>query len=116
MNSRVFGQIWFDDTAGQFTGATLRVKLEEVSHADARAREISGLVITNFSYSPGEPPVDIVLTVDAIEPSRRYEVRAHLDLGGNGEYTQGDQISTHSYPVLTQGYPDTVQIHLQRIG
>lgn len=116
MSSRVSGRIWFDDTAGQFTGATLRVKLEEVSRADAPAREISQLVISNCSHSLGEPPVDFVLSADPIEPSGRYEVRVHLDLDGSGEYAAGDQITTQSYPVLTQGYPDTIQIRLQQIG
>ncbi|HKQ74316.1 MAG TPA: YbaY family lipoprotein [Blastocatellia bacterium] len=116
MSSRVSGRIWFDDAAGQFSGATLRVKLEEVSRADAPARELSQLVISNCSHSPGEPPVDFILTADPIEPNKRYEVRAHLDIDGSGQYAAGDQITTHSYPVLTQGYPDTVDLRLQRIG
>jgi len=116
MSSRVSGQIWFDDAAGQFAGATLRVKLEETSRADAPAREISQLVISNYSHFSGEPPADFVLSTDSIELSARYEVRVHLDLDGNGEYAAGDQITTQSYPVLTHGYPDTIQIRLQRIG
>ena len=115
MTTRLTGRIWFDDAAGRLSGATLRVKLEEVSRADAPARDISQLVISNFSHSPGEPPIDFVLNVDEIDPRERYEVRVHLDLDGNGRYAAGDQITTQSYPVLTQGYPDTIEIRLQRI-
>ena len=99
MGALVTGQIYFDESAKQFTGATLRVKLEEVSRADAAAREISRLVIPEFSCSRGDPPLDFALSAGRINPDHRYEVRVHLDLNGNGEYTPGDQITTQSYPV-----------------
>lgn len=115
MSGKVSGQIRFDDSAGQFTGATLRVTLEEVSRVDAPAREVAHLIIPNCSHAPGDPPVNFVLSVDAIKPEGRYEVRVHLDMNGSGKYTAGDQITTQSYPVLTHGYPETIQVRLQRI-
>jgi uncharacterized lipoprotein YbaY len=116
MSPSVSGRIWFDDAAGQFTGATLRVKLQDVSRVDAPAREICNLVIFDCSYFPGEPPVDFILSTGPIELVGHYEVRVHLDLDGTGEYNVGDQITTQSYPVLTQGHPNNVQIHLKQIS
>lgn len=115
MSGKVSGQIWFDDAGGQFSGATLHVKLEEVSRADASAQEIAHLIIPDCSHAPGDPPVDFTLSIGPFEGKGRYELRVHLDLSGNGAYKVGDQITTQSYPVLTQGYPDTVQVHLHLI-
>lgn len=116
MKSRVTGRIWFDDAAGPFTGAVLRVKLEEVSRADAPAREISRVVFPNYSHSPDEPPADFSMEFERIDPSHRYEVRVHLDINGNDQYSAGDQITVQSYPVLTKGYPNAIEVRLQQIS
>jgi hypothetical protein len=42
-------------------------------------------------------------------------VAAHLDLDGDGKVSPGDQINTQSYPVLTMGNTDRVQIALWQI-
>lgn len=116
MKSRVTGRIWFDDTAGPFTGAVLRVKLEEISRADAAAREISQAVFPNYSHSADAPPADFSIESEQINASHRYEVRVHLDINGNGQYSAGDQITVQSYPVLTKGYPNVIEIRLQQIS
>jgi hypothetical protein len=115
MSALVTGQIWFDESAGPFIGATLRIKIEEVSRADAAAREVSKLVIPNRSNKPGDPPFEFAIKPGPINPAHRYELRIHLDLNGDGEYTPGDQITMQSYPVLTRGYGSVLQVHLRRI-
>jgi Type III secretion system lipoprotein chaperone (YscW) len=115
MSALVTGRIWFQESAGPFTGATLRIKIENVSRVDAAAREVCNLVIPNRSHAPGDPPFDFALRPGPINSAYRYELRVHLDLNGDGEYTPGDQITMQSYPVLTCGYPNMVQVHLRSI-
>jgi hypothetical protein len=116
MENVVTGQIWFDNATAAFSGATLRIRLEEVSRADAPAQEVGCLEVPDYAYSPGDPPFSWTLGVGLLDPGKRYEVRVHLDRDSSGEYSAGDQITTQSYPVLTQGYPSTVNIQLHRIG
>jgi uncharacterized lipoprotein YbaY len=116
MANVVTGKIWMDNTAAPVKGAILRIRLEEVSRADAPAREVARLEVPDFTYKSGDPPLPWTLGVGELDSKKRYEVRVHVNLNGDGEYTAGDQITTQSYPVLTQGYPSTIDIQLHRIG
>lgn len=104
-----------DQDAPSCDGASLWIRLEEVSRADAPAQEITHMQITNCNYGPNDLPIPFSLTVGAIDSTKRYELRVHLDKSGKGEYASGDQITTQSYPVLTQGYSDTAEVHLHLI-
>lgn len=97
------------------TGATLRVKLEDVSRIDASATLIAEVIlpITQPLHAGTELPFTIV--VPDMNNHAHYNVRAHVDLTGSGDITKGDHISTAAYPVLTQGNPDIVTIEAIKI-
>ena len=115
MADAVSGRIRFDDHAGPVHDATVRVRLEDVSQADAPSRQVSYLEIPNYSHTPGDEPLEFTITACSLDPARRYSIRVHLDLDGSGEYSRGDQITTQSYPVTTHGYPNTVEVQLHQI-
>lgn len=115
MRAEVAGQVVFDDQGESFRGAILRIKLEDVSRADAVSQEVGHVEIAGCSYEVGDAPLDFSLTADNIDPNGRYEVRVHLDMNGNGEYSAGDQITMESHPVLTLGYPAKVKVQLRGI-
>ena len=95
----------------------MRVVLEDVSRADAPAREIARQEIVSYSRAPGDPPLQFHLeTPTSLDPHSRYEVRVHVDVGTSGEKKVGDQITMQSYQVATQGHPSTVTVNVRRIS
>ena len=113
----ISGQIRFDESAPAFRNATVRVMLEDVSRADAPAREVARQEIPAYSRTPGDPPLHFHLeTPTPLNPHSRYEVRVHVDVGASGEKKAGDQITMQSYQVATQGHPSLVNVSVRRIG
>jgi len=112
--SVISGQLIFDDS-GPFENATIWVVLEDVTQADASSREVSRLKISSYTHAPGGPPLEFSLTPGPLDPNRRYQVRAHVDRTSSGRLKAGDQTTTQSYPVATQGYPSWVHAQLRRI-
>ena len=49
-------------------------------------------------------------TIPKVDQRARYSVRVHVDQGGTGVVKEGDLISTQSYPTLTHGAPDRVEV------
>jgi hypothetical protein len=44
-----------------------------------------------------------------------YSVHVHVDVSGSGQVEIGDLITTQTYPVLTHGFPDRVEVTLRRV-
>jgi putative lipoprotein len=88
---------------------TLRVALEDVSRADAPAK----VVVESAQTVSNGPPYAFELRFRSaeIDPSRRYNVRASLIVGGKAWFT-----STEAVPVLTHGNSDVVEVLVSRSG
>jgi len=72
--------------------------------------------IKNPKFEPGKAvPFELEVPVEAIDEKGIYSVRAHVDVSGSGEVEEGDLLSTHSYPVLTHGYPGEAQVEVKQI-
>jgi hypothetical protein len=52
------------------------------------------------------------LTAPSVDERARYNIRVHVDCSGSGYVSSGDRISTQSYPVLTQGASDHVDVEV----
>lgn len=89
--------------------ATLVVKLEDVSRADAPSTVIAE---TTIETAGQQVPIPFTLTYDPaqIEARNRYVVRAQIFYGDQLRWT-----STTAYPVITQGNPTDVAIELEQI-
>ena len=106
----VDGDIEFEGEPS-FSDATLYVRLEDVSEADAPAKVVSEYVRRGVTVNPETAEtVTFTLTGEAPDPTASYSVRAHLDVDGDGQVSAGDFISTQSYPVLTSGHPSRVSV------
>ena len=88
--------------------AVLEVTLEDVSLADAPAREIGSVRMEN----PGNPPFSFELAFDPalIEERQTYAVRAAVRVDGKLMFTT-DTV----YPVLTRGAGTEVELLLRRV-
>ncbi len=96
--------------------ATITIRLEDVSLADAPATIVSSVTIPDVTIPPGAgEPVAFSLPVVSFEPRARYTVRVHVDRDGDGQVSKGDLISTSHIPVLTQGGGTEAQIPVKLI-
>lgn len=115
--SRVTGRVVFGPDARPFSGATVRVQIEDVSLADAAAQILTEQVIHNISYTPDSAvEVPFALAAGRTDERRDYVVRVHVDLNGDGQIQPGDYISTESYPVLTYGRPRDLTVRVHRVA
>jgi uncharacterized lipoprotein YbaY len=112
----VTGHVVFAEDAQPFTDATVYVRLEDVSRADAPSRVVSEQVIPNVSYGGGtgqEP--EFALYGDISDEQGMYAVRVHVDRHGEGTIQRGDYVSTESYPVLTSERPNQVAVRVREV-
>jgi uncharacterized lipoprotein YbaY len=114
--SFVRGRIFFDKDAGSFTGATVYVRLENVSRADAAAELVAEQVLRGVAHRYGEEQaLPFELEVESVNERGEYSVRVHVDVDGDRAIGLGDYITTQSYPVLTYGRPDHVDVKLEKV-
>ncbi len=97
-----------------FDGATVTVRLENVSMMDAPAQVVAEQVRRGVKYDSGTIPFTLRGTLGD-DARARYSVSAHISLSGNGDMHKGDFISTQSYPVLTHGNPNRVRVEVRKI-
>lgn len=93
------------------TAAAVRVRVEDVSRADAGAVVVGEQVLRDVSLAG----LRFEVAVADVDPSARYTVRVHVDLTGSGTLDAGDLLTTQHVPVLTGGAPDTVTVPVTRI-
>lgn len=110
----VSGRVRLREAIGQ-PGATLRVKLEDVSRADDAATLVAEAILPIVRPLEAGVELPFALAVPEVDDHACYNVRVHVDLTGSGDITAGDRISTAAYPVLTQGNPDDVTIEAREI-
>lgn len=107
------GQVRFTEPVAP--GGTLRVRVEDVSRADAPAQLVAEAHLpVDHALAAGES-LDFLLQVPAVDERIHYAVRVHLDEDGSGALASGDRISMQAYPVLTGGHPDQIVVEARRI-
>lgn len=105
----VQGRIRFETGSPDFSGALLRLRLEDVSRADAGARLLAEQVV-DITHARGDSfPYTLVGDVTP-EVGALCTVRAHIDLDRTGTVTRGDFISTQSYPIDVAKSPADIDI------
>lgn len=111
----VKGELTFEEDAPPFTGATMYVYLENITVADIAAEVIDYYVEQNVSFDPKTTILSFAMAGKALDPRASYAVRVHIDIDGDGKVSQGDFISTQSYPVITFGHPGKVSILVRQV-
>ncbi len=113
----VTGQVVISAGTPAFSGATVHVRLEDVSYADAAAEVVAEAIIPGVGHAPGGTttvPFALHAAPGAtpIDPRNDYAVRVWLDRDGDGRAGAGDLHSDQSYRVLTGGFGRTATITL----
>jgi uncharacterized lipoprotein YbaY len=114
--SLVHGEVVFDETAQSFSGATVTIRLEDVSRADAPAQIVAEQILPDVSHTAGSP-TQLPFAIEGTIPDERarYAVRVHVDVDGDGQLGPGDYMNMESYPVLTYGNPNRVTVRVQEV-
>lgn len=107
------GEIIFDEGATPPSGATVHVRIEDVSRADTAAVEAARIDIRDVTRSPGQA-LSFEMSAN-LNPEAHYQVRVHVDMDDTGRVTAGDQVSVESVPVLTRGHPNRVRVTVRQV-
>ena len=112
----VSGEILFSENASSFSGATVYVRLEDVSNADAPSKVIAEQILRDISYkAQSKTPLAFSIHGRSVNAKASYAVRVHVDTDADGEVSLGDYISMESYPVLTFTHPNKVSVRVHKV-
>jgi uncharacterized lipoprotein YbaY len=111
----VSGEIAFGGDAAAFSGATVYVRVDDVSLMDVPTTLISQQILENVDFQPGQTIPFEVYGRKPLDDHARYQLSVHVSLSGSADVEKGDYITMESYPVLTQGYPDEVHVVVRRV-
>jgi uncharacterized lipoprotein YbaY len=112
----VQGEIDFGPVPPRFTKATIYVRLEDSTLADAPSRVVLQQRIEDIAPQTihgGKVP----FAMHGEIPDRRatYTISVLVDVDGDGKVSRGDYINMVSYPVLTHGYPNRVTVRVREV-
>ena len=112
----VSGEIVFEQPAYLSPRAIAYVRLLDTSLADAPMRLIAEQVLRNIaSQANAGQPLPFVLYGSPPNMRTHYSISVLIDLNEDGRISQGDWITTQSYPVLTFGYPNHITVHVKLV-
>lgn len=109
----VTGDISFEEGGPSFDDATVFVRLEDVSRADAASIVIAEQTIQNVSSS--DQPIRFRLSGEPLTERMSYTVSVHVDVDGDGQLTVGDYITMQSYPIVPAEEAPNVAVLVGRI-
>lgn len=113
----VTGSIILGREVREFAGATVYVRLEDVSRADTIAVLIGEQVLDKVSHRAGtEETLDFAVYGELPTESGDYNVSVHIDLDGDGQVSRSDYITVESFPVRVPGAAERVRIRVEEVG
>lgn len=112
----VTGEIILPSPSPDLSNATVYVRLQETTQADALARTITEEVLTQARERTTSGILPFTLCGEGIDPRARYTISVHIDVNGDGAVSRGDYIHAASIPVLTYGHPNRVHVLLQVVA
>jgi hypothetical protein len=113
---RIVGEVEFPAVPRPVDHGVLRVRLLEVSRADAAATTVAERTINDVSARSVADHVRFGLDVPALDPALTYAVEGHLDADGSGEVSVGDYRTMEHFEVTAATVEDPVTIRLRPIG
>lgn len=87
---QIHGEVRIESAPHKVSGGTLRIRLIDVSRADAPAVVMSESEIPEVDVESGEERFEFALDAPPLDPRSTYAVEAHLDADGSGETSVGD--------------------------
>ena len=114
--TKVRGQVVLPDVELAGQTADFIIQVEDVSRADAPSTVVGEQRISSVPvYAGMSIPFTVEIPAERILPNHSYTVRVHVDMSGSGKVEPADLITMQSYPVLTQGYGNEVNVSVRRV-
>lgn len=117
----VSGHVVFEAGSPKFDSAILTVRLQDVGLSDAPATVVAEYS-KKISYTGNGQKYEFELDSSeddpGIDPLTSYVVSAHVSLHDDDptDIRVGDYLTMQSYPVLTLGHSDSVEVEVKRVG
>ena len=111
------GEISFQDLESPIDGATIYLKVEDVSQADGPSETIAEHILSNVSvWGPGANSIPFSVDAPLASNMRDLNLRIHVDVDGTGRVSVGDYVTVRSYPLTLwdQQQRVTVEVRLVR--
>ena len=80
-----------------FQNATIYVRLEDVSKADAPSKVLAETILKNVNFDSSTVVIPFDLTVESIDDNSDYNVSVLIDLNNNGKLDKGDFINMSTF-------------------
>ncbi len=97
-NKLIEGEISFKGVENRISGATIYVRLEDISIEDDAGKTLVEQFIRDVSVDPSAlPTYRYLIEHRELEPKNTYRVRVHLDSDSSGDITEGDFAWTAPY-------------------
>lgn len=110
------GEVVVGPDCSEFQDAVVFVYLEDVSLADAPAKRIASVRLTDIQHTAGqEDRVPFELAAEALDPRASYVVRAHVAPHGREDVQVGDCITTEFTPVGPRRPAERVEVHVRPV-
>ena len=115
-SNQIEGEILIDDT-NVINKATIYVRIEDTSRADAPSRIVSENILRNvkFGSNLGKYVLPFNIMVPVVEENKMYTLSVHVDINENGKMDKGDYINMESYPVPLKGFKEKVMVKVKQI-
>jgi uncharacterized lipoprotein YbaY len=112
----VFGEIVLPPTGLPSNAASVVVRVEDISRADAPAIVVGEQRQDAVRLHPSATlPFRVEVPTEQLNERALYSVSAHIDTSGSGRVDRGDLVSTETYPVLTRGYGTEVRVRVKPV-
>jgi uncharacterized lipoprotein YbaY len=115
---RVFGSVLLPKDDRALRSASIRVRIEDVSRADAAAQLLGELVIAAISdaeVEQGRVPFEIELDDRAASDRAALTIRAHVDVDADGKVGPGDFVTTE-YIAVPRDTVGPLLVPVRRVG
>ena len=111
------GDVTLDVVTDPISSATLFIRVQDVSRADAGSTVVAETALTNISLQPGRDlRLPFQLDAPALGSRARYILTAHLDVGNTGSITPGDYLTMESIPVEESARHGRVSVPARRVS
>ena len=111
----VKGVIEFPEVLQPLRGATLWIRLQDVSRADGDAQIVGEQVLRGISVStPGEH-IAFALDAPVLDPRSSYAIEAHLDIRGSGDVDVGDYRTMEHFGVDPGSSDQTLTVRVRPV-
>jgi uncharacterized lipoprotein YbaY len=111
------GEVLFDDLRIPIDHAIVRIRLEDVSRADAASEVVSEIVLNDVALVPEERvSIPFSMRHPALAAKGRYSIAVHADVDGDGDITSGDYITMQSFPVTPSESHERMSVHVRKVG